>query len=83
MRCATFSQGYLNRQIIILLHSLGVPIEFFIHKQQVEKQYISLESIKTRLEEKADKIHSKFGSLLSNTTIDMNINYTHQKNKML
>lgn len=45
VRCATFSQGFLNRQIITLLHCLGVPIDYFLRKQQRAKQYISLESI--------------------------------------
>ncbi|TNV86912.1 hypothetical protein FGO68_gene10314 [Halteria grandinella] len=29
IRCATFSQGYLNRQVILLLSNLGVPDEVF------------------------------------------------------
>jgi RNA-dependent RNA polymerase len=33
VRCATFSQGYLNRQIIILLNALGVPEEVFLKMQ--------------------------------------------------
>ena len=32
IRMATFSQGFLNRQIITLLHCLGVPEEYFIMK---------------------------------------------------
>ena len=31
IRCSTFSQGYLNRQIITLLNTLGVPKEIFIN----------------------------------------------------
>ena len=30
VRCATYSQGYLNRQVIILLNCLGVPAEVFL-----------------------------------------------------
>jgi hypothetical protein len=30
IRCSSFSQGYLNRQIIVLLSSLGVPNNIFI-----------------------------------------------------
>lgn len=30
IRCSSFSQGYLNRQIIVLLSSLGVPNSIFI-----------------------------------------------------
>lgn len=29
IRCATFSQGYLNRQVILLMNSLGVPDDVF------------------------------------------------------
>ncbi|CDW74505.1 rna-directed rna polymerase [Stylonychia lemnae] len=38
IRCATFSQGYLNRQVILLLNCLGVPEDIFIslQKQQLE-----------------------------------------------
>jgi hypothetical protein len=32
VRCATYSQGFLNRQIIILLNCLGVPKEYFMKK---------------------------------------------------
>ena len=32
VRCATFSQGYLNKQVILLLHSLGVPVDYFMKK---------------------------------------------------
>ena len=30
IRCSTFSQGYLNRQVILLLSNLGVKDEVFI-----------------------------------------------------
>ena len=33
IRCSKFSQGYLNRQVIILLHCIGVPIEYFLEAQ--------------------------------------------------
>jgi uncharacterized membrane protein len=83
VRCATFSQGFLNRQIITLLHCLGVPIDYFLRKQQRAKQYISLESIQSRLKEKVDKIHNKFGNILSNQNQDFSLNYTIEKNKRL
>jgi len=50
VRCATFSQGYLNRQVITLLHCLGVPIEYFLRKQQIAKQHIQLDSIRSRIQ---------------------------------
>lgn len=30
IRCATFSQGYLNRQVIMLLNCLGVDDDLFL-----------------------------------------------------
>ncbi len=38
IRCATFSQGLLNRQIIILLSTLGVPDRIFLDllKREIE-----------------------------------------------
>ena len=30
IRCATFGQGFLNRQVIILLGCLGVPDHYFL-----------------------------------------------------
>jgi RNA-dependent RNA polymerase len=32
VRCASYSQGYLNRQTVTLLHCLGVPEEYFVKK---------------------------------------------------
>ena len=34
IRCSTFGQGYLNRSLIILLSSLGVPDDYFMRKQR-------------------------------------------------
>jgi len=42
IRCATFSQGFLNRQVILLLRSMGVPEAVFLRLQQDYKKYISL-----------------------------------------
>jgi hypothetical protein len=83
VRCATFSQGYLNRQIIMLLHCLGVPIEFFLRKQQIAKQHVQLESIQRRMEEKVTKIHQKFGNILEHDPQNFSLEYTIQKNKHL
>ena len=33
-KVAGFTQGYLNRQIIVLLSSLGITNDFFIRKQE-------------------------------------------------
>ena len=32
IRCSTYSQGFLNRSIIQLLHCLGIETEYFIFK---------------------------------------------------
>jgi len=32
IRCATFSQGFLNRQVVLLLNCGGVPDEVFLKK---------------------------------------------------
>ena len=40
VRCATYSQGYLNRQLIILLSCLGVPDQIFIDLQRKAKQHV-------------------------------------------
>ena len=50
IRCSTFGQGYLNRSIISLLHSLGVPEEFFLLKQRQAIGLVSLDSMRERFE---------------------------------
>lgn len=55
VRCSTISQGYLNRQIIILLQSLGVPEQIFIDYQRKAKEYASVLNIQKRLATKAQK----------------------------
>jgi RNA-dependent RNA polymerase len=42
IRCATFGQGYLNRQIITLLNCLGVPESYFLMMQRKAKEYASV-----------------------------------------
>ena len=83
IRCATFSQGFLNQQIIILLHALGVPTEFFLQKQQVAKQYACLESIQKRIQEKIDKINIKFGNILKHESGSFSLDYALEKNTRL
>ena len=34
VRCATASQGYLNRQMIVMLNCLGVPDTVFLEMQR-------------------------------------------------
>jgi len=42
IRCSTYSLGFLNRQMIILLHCLGVPEEFFIERQRQALQFLNV-----------------------------------------
>jgi len=45
VRCATYSQGYLNRQLIILMSCLGVPDQVFIELQRKAKQQVQVQEI--------------------------------------
>lgn len=63
VRCATFSQGYLNRQIIILLNSLGVPDQVFLDLQREAKQRISIAEIYKNLVQKTQRIQRGFTKL--------------------
>lgn len=83
VRWATFSQGYFNRQIITLLHCLGVPIDYFLRRQSMAKQYFSLKSSQKRIQEKIEKIHMKFGNILQNEAKDYSLDYTFMKNQRL
>ena len=60
VRCATFSQGYLNRQIIILLNCLGVPEEIFIDLQRKAKDYAQLSEIYKKLIKNTNKAIKAF-----------------------
>ncbi|CDW77053.1 rna-directed rna polymerase [Stylonychia lemnae] len=55
VRCSTFSQGFLNRQIIILLSSLGVKEEVFLSLQQKAKEYAQVQEIYKSLINKTKK----------------------------
>ena len=59
IRCGTFSQGLLNRQIITLLHSLGVPEEYFLDKQREATKLISITNIKEQLHNQVIKKNPK------------------------
>jgi hypothetical protein len=56
VRCATYSQGYLNRQLIILLSCLGVPDRVFMEMQAKAKNMASVKQIFIRLYEKTVKV---------------------------
>ena len=45
IRASTYGQGYLNRQIILLLHCLGVPEEWFFDKQEQAKLIFDAQEI--------------------------------------
>jgi hypothetical protein len=49
IRCATFGQGFLNRQIITLLYCLGVPESYFLGMQRKAKEYASVDTIGANL----------------------------------
>ena len=44
-RCANFTQGHLNRQIITLLSSLGVKKEYFVGMQENYSQFLGSTSL--------------------------------------
>ena len=46
IRCSTYGQGFLNRSIIQLLHSLGIEKEYFIQKQREAKELVNVERVK-------------------------------------
>ena len=55
VRGATFTQGYLNRQIILLLSCLGVPDEVFIHHLTNAMESLDMRVVLSNLE----KIYKK------------------------
>ena len=79
IRCATYSQGYLNRQVIMLMSCQGVPDDVFMKKQKqatkrlntkymVDKMYKKVEELSKNSveEEKSEKFcqKSKFSLVL-------------------
>ena len=56
VRCGTLSQGYLNRQLILMLHCLGVSSETFLEMQNQAKEYASIPHILKQLKKKSEKI---------------------------
>ena len=49
VRCATYSQGYLNRQLIMLLSCLGVPDQVFLNLQRKAKEMVQVSAIYKKL----------------------------------
>jgi hypothetical protein len=49
VRCATYSQGYLNRQLIMLLSCLGVPDHVFLGLQRKAKEMVQVSEIYKKL----------------------------------
>lgn len=49
IRCSRWSQGFLNRQVINLLYSLGVPIDYFKQAQQKALDMVTPERVKLLL----------------------------------
>jgi len=58
VRCATFSQGFLNRQLIILLSALGVPDEVFMKLQANCRSDNSVKCLYKKMVDKAKKARS-------------------------
>lgn len=49
VRCATYSQGYLNRQLIMLFSCLGVPDHIFLNLQRKAKEMVQVSEIYKKL----------------------------------
>lgn len=54
IRCATYSPGYLNRQVIILLQSMGVSDQTILDLQERAKKKATIKTIFTELKLQAD-----------------------------
>ena len=52
-------------------------------KQRVAKQYLSLDATHKRLQDKIEKIHTKFGNILENSSQDYSYDFTVMKNRKL
>ena len=63
-KLANFTQGYLNRQIIILLHSLGVPANYFFQRQSEHIMMASLKNVE-KLKQSIKQFSNNFGYLYS------------------
>ena len=55
IRCATFSQAYLNRQVILLLNCLGVPDEVFLNLLHRAMLSLNKENVISNLKSKCQK----------------------------
>mmetsp|Transcript_15834 Transcript_15834/g.21430 ORF Transcript_15834/g.21430 Transcript_15834/m.21430 type:complete len:183 (+) Transcript_15834:1280-1828(+) len=49
IRCSTFSKGFFNRSLVLLLTCLGVPAHYFLKKQREAKELVNAQMIKERL----------------------------------
>ena len=58
IRCSRWSQGFLSRQVINLLYSLGVPISYFKRAQEKALEMMTPERVKAVL--------NRFASVLQN-----------------
>ncbi len=60
IRCSTFSQGYLNRQVILLLSNLGVPDHVFMKHLEKSLKSLDIRAVLKNLESiyKKSKKHS-------------------------
>lgn len=58
IRASTYGQGYLNRQVIILLYCLGVPESYFMEAQNKAFKFGSFEGIAAKIRE--GKVSKRF-----------------------
>jgi len=56
IRCSTFSQAYLNRQVILILDFLGVPRQVFLDKNRRAIEGLNVDKIIERLSKQAREI---------------------------
>ena len=66
VRCATYSQGFLNRQLIVLLSCLGVPDNVFLDLQREAKELASVTEIYKKLLHRTSKVIRSFRKRTSN-----------------
>lgn len=59
IRCATFSQGYLNRQVIMLLNCLGVPDTVFRIQLGKALEGLNIKQVLKRLVNQAENFYKK------------------------
>jgi hypothetical protein len=57
IRCSTYSPAFLNRQVILLLHNLGVPDQLFLDRNFAAVQNLDVNKTLLRLQKQTAKIN--------------------------